>query len=213
MTDRKDLVPAAGEFLVFAADDGTAQVHVRIADGTVWLTQKQIAVLYGKDVRTINEHLGNVYDEGELDPAATIRKFRVVQTARNRKGSRQIARVVEHYSLPAIIAVGYRVPGRAGHEVPAMGDRPALRVSGEGLRHGGSAGSAPRNAASTRSFRCLRPVQRRLRSAGGRHCRELHAIHAESWRGRSARSGGGWQAPAPRTIEFGTGPRCRIRGG
>jgi hypothetical protein len=59
---------------------------------------------------------------------------------------------------------------------------------------------------------CLRPVQRRLRSAGGRHYRELHAIHAESWRGPSARSGGGWQAPAPRTIEFGTGPRCRIRG-
>jgi hypothetical protein len=114
MTDRKDLVPVAGEFLVFVAEDGTAQVHVRIADGTVWLTQKQIAVLYGKDVRTINEHLGNVYDEGELDPAATIRKFRIVQTERNRTSSRQIARVVEHYSLPAIIAVGYRVRSAQG---------------------------------------------------------------------------------------------------
>jgi hypothetical protein len=80
MADRKDLVPAAGEFLVFIADDGTAQVHVRIADGTVWLTQKQLAVLYGKDVRTINEHLGNVYEDGELDLEATIRKFRIVQT-------------------------------------------------------------------------------------------------------------------------------------
>jgi hypothetical protein len=114
MTERKDLAPAAGEFLVFVADDGTAQVHVRLADGTVWLTQKQLAVLYGKDVRTINEHLGNLYEEGELDPAATIRRFRIVQTERNRTGSRQIARVVEHYSLPAIIAVGYRVRSAQG---------------------------------------------------------------------------------------------------
>src|SRR5882724_4837574 len=109
MADEKNLVPAAGEFLVFAADDGTARVHVRIADGTVWLSQRQIAALYGKDARTISDHLGNVYEEGELDPAATIRKFRLVQTERNRTGSRQVSRVVEHYSLPAIIAVGYRV--------------------------------------------------------------------------------------------------------
>lgn len=113
MTDEQDLVPA-GELLVFAAEDGTAQVHVRIADGTVWLAQKQMAALYGKDVRTINEHLGNIYDEGELDPAQTIRKFRIVQNERNRTGSRQVARVVEHYSLPAIIAVGYRVRSTQG---------------------------------------------------------------------------------------------------
>jgi hypothetical protein len=114
MTDRRDLVPAAGEFLVFAADDGSAQVYVRIADGTVWLSQKQISVLYDKDVRTINEHLGNVYEEGELDPAATIRTFRIVQTERHRTTSRQVGRVVEHYSLPAIIAVGYRVRSAQG---------------------------------------------------------------------------------------------------
>ena len=112
MTTRKDLVPTAGEFLVFVADDGTAQVHVRIADGAVWLTQKQIAALYGKDVRTINEHLGHVYGEGELDPEATIRKFRIVRTEGNHSSSRQVVRVVEHYSLPAIIAVGYRVRSR-----------------------------------------------------------------------------------------------------
>lgn len=114
MADEQELVSAAGEFLVFAAEDGTAQVHVRIADGTVWLAQKQMAVLYGKDVRTINEHLGNIYEEGELDPAQTIRKFRIVQTERNRTSSRQVARVVEHYSLPAIIAVGYRVRSTQG---------------------------------------------------------------------------------------------------
>lgn len=114
MTEKKDLVPAAGEFLVFVADDGKAQVHVRIDDGTVWLTQKQLAVLYGKDVRTINEHLGNIYEESELEPEATIRKFRIVQTERNRTGSRQVVRVVDHYNLSAIIAVGYRVRSTQG---------------------------------------------------------------------------------------------------
>lgn len=85
MTGRKELVSAADEFLVFVADDGTVQVHVRIADGTVWLTQKQLAALYGKDLRTINEHLGNVYEEGEIDPEATIRKFRIVQLGEIRR--------------------------------------------------------------------------------------------------------------------------------
>lgn len=123
MTDGKDLVPSVGEFLVFVANDGTVQVHVRIADGTVWLTQKQLAALYGKDVRTINEHLGNVYEEGELDPEATIRKFRIVQTERNRTVSRQIARVIEHYSLPrssrsAIACDRPRAPGSGSGRPP-----------------------------------------------------------------------------------------------
>lgn len=114
MTDKKELVPAVGEFLVFVGDDGTAQVHVRIADGSVWLTQKQLAVLYGKDLRTISEHLGNIYGEGELEPETTIRKFRIVQSERNRSGSRQVVRVIDHYNLPAIIAVGYRVRSQQG---------------------------------------------------------------------------------------------------
>jgi hypothetical protein len=63
-------------------------VQVRLAEGTVWLTQKLMADLYGKDVRTINEHLENIYEEGELDPEATIRKFRIVQTEGNRSVSR-----------------------------------------------------------------------------------------------------------------------------
>jgi hypothetical protein len=114
MTDKKELVPTAGEFLVFVGDDGVAQVHVRIADGTVWLTQRQLAVLYGKDLRTINEHLGNIYDEGELAPEATIRKFRIVQSERNRSGLRQVLRTIDHYNLSAIIAVGYRVRSQQG---------------------------------------------------------------------------------------------------
>ena len=64
-----------------------------------------MADLFQKDIRTINEHLGNIYDEGELDREATIRKFRIVR----REGSRNVAREIDHYRLEAILAVGYRV--------------------------------------------------------------------------------------------------------
>jgi len=65
----------------------------------------QIAELFDKDVRTVNEHLVNVFDEGELDRAATIRKFRIVRL----EGSRSVEREIDHYRLEAILAVGYRV--------------------------------------------------------------------------------------------------------
>jgi hypothetical protein len=106
----KDLVSTAGEFLVYVGDDGAIKVHVRLAEGTVWLTQKLMAELYGKDVRTINEHLQNIYDEGELDPEATIRKFRIVRS----EGNREVSRLLDHYSLPSILAVGYRVRSGQG---------------------------------------------------------------------------------------------------
>jgi hypothetical protein len=110
MSQSKDLAPAAGEFLVYAGDDGSARVHVHIAEGTVWLSQRLMAELYGKDIRTINDHLQAIYDEGEVDPGATIRKYRIVQT----EGNRSVSRLVDHYSLPAILAVGYRVRSAQG---------------------------------------------------------------------------------------------------
>lgn len=109
MTDSKDLAPS-GELIVYASDDGSTHVHVRLVDGTVWLSQRLLAELFGKDVRTINEHLQAIYDEAELDPGTTIRKFRIVQT----EGNRSVSRLVDHYSLPAILAVGYRVRSTQG---------------------------------------------------------------------------------------------------
>jgi hypothetical protein len=108
--DSKELVPATGELLVYVGDDGLVHVHARLAAGTVWLTQKLMADLYGKDVRTINEHIKNIYEEGELEPEATIRKFRIVGT----EGNRSVSRLVDHYSLPVIVAVGYRVRSTQG---------------------------------------------------------------------------------------------------
>lgn len=69
-----------------------------------------MAELFQKDVRTINEHLKTIFAERELDPAATIRKFRMVR----REGTRQVSRQIEHYSLEAILAVGYRVRSHRG---------------------------------------------------------------------------------------------------
>lgn len=80
---KKDQPPdddARGQFLVYATEDGRIKIDVRLADETVWLSQRLMAELFQKDPRTINEHILNVYEEHELEPEATIRKFRIVQT-------------------------------------------------------------------------------------------------------------------------------------
>jgi hypothetical protein len=90
---------------VYVAPSGELQLDVPIDGETVWLTQAQIADLFGVRVPTINEHLGNIYGEGELGRRATIRNFRIVR----QEGRRTVQRNVGHYSLDAIISVGYRV--------------------------------------------------------------------------------------------------------
>jgi hypothetical protein len=96
---------STAEFLIFTKQAGESSIEVRVEDETVWLTQKLMAVLFEVDVRTINEHLSNIYQSGEQLREATIWKFRIVQ----QEGTREVARKVEHYNLDAIIAVGFRV--------------------------------------------------------------------------------------------------------
>lgn len=93
------------DFLLYTSPDGAVRVEVFFEDETVWLTQKRMAKLFGVDVRTINDHLGNIYDTSELDVERTIRKNRIVQ----REGEREVSREVNFYNLDAIISVGYRV--------------------------------------------------------------------------------------------------------
>jgi len=69
--------PDKSEFLLYTTEDGKTRVQVRLLDDTVWLTQKVIAELFQKDVRTINEHINNIFEEGELIPDSVIRKFRI----------------------------------------------------------------------------------------------------------------------------------------
>ena len=103
-------ISPAGEIVMYQAKDGKVRVECRFADETLWLSQALIAELFQKDVRTINEHLQNIYSENELEAERTIRKFRIVR----REGEREVARVIEHYNLDAILAVGYRVRSERG---------------------------------------------------------------------------------------------------
>jgi hypothetical protein len=99
-----------GEFVLYQTSDGKTRIECRFDGETIWLTQRLMAELFQKDVRTINEHVQNIFDEGELAPEATIRKFRIVQI----EGARQVERLVDHYRLEAILAVGYRVRSPRG---------------------------------------------------------------------------------------------------
>lgn len=96
------------DIVIFEED--AQQVEVRLESETVWLTQKQMAELFEKDLRTISEHIGNVFEEGELEREATIRKFRILR----QEGTRQVRREIEHYNLDVIISVGYRVKSQRG---------------------------------------------------------------------------------------------------
>ena len=97
--------PNDSKILIYQSDSGETLLEVRLQDETVWLTQKLMSELFQKDVRTINEHVKNIYEEGELEPESTIRKFQIVQI----EGTRQIRRLVDFYNLDMIISVGYRV--------------------------------------------------------------------------------------------------------
>lgn len=97
--------PGKGQFLVYEAEDGRVKIDVRLADETVWLSQALIAELFQTSVPNISMHIRNVYEEGELQPEATIKKFLTVRL----EGSRAVRRQLDHYNLDMIISVGYRV--------------------------------------------------------------------------------------------------------
>ncbi|UUX93284.1 hypothetical protein [Methanoplanus endosymbiosus] len=99
MTDKKLIRNSTAEFLIFTAEGGEESIEVRYEDETIWLSQKMMAVLFDVNVRTINEHLKNIYASGELSHKATIRNFRIVQT----EGNHEVTREIDHYSLDAII--------------------------------------------------------------------------------------------------------------
>ena len=96
-----------GEIALFQADDGKTWLEVHLDHETVWLTQKQMSELFGKTVPTINEHIKNIFKEGELEEGAVIRNFRI--TAADGKSYN-----TAHYNLDIIISVGYRVKSPRG---------------------------------------------------------------------------------------------------
>ncbi len=98
----------AGEIILYQRETGESVIEVRLDADTVWLSQQQIADLFQTSRTNVVEHIRHVYDEGELDEAATCRNFRQVRT----EGTRQVARELPFYNLDLIISVGYRVKSR-----------------------------------------------------------------------------------------------------
>lgn len=110
MNDREILPAPDTRFMFYQTEDGKVRIEVRFEDETVWLSQRLLSELFQKDVRTINEHITNIYEENELSPESTVRKFRIVQM----EGGREVSRIVDFYNLDVIIAVGYRVRSHRG---------------------------------------------------------------------------------------------------
>ena len=96
---------SAAEFLIFEEQSHADGVEVIYQDGTLWMSQRMMGLLFDVESNTITYHLGEVYKSGELEQNSTTRKIRVVQ----QEGTRNVHREIDHYNLDAIISVGYRV--------------------------------------------------------------------------------------------------------
>lgn len=103
--DKKLIHNSTAEFLIFTGQAGEQSIETRYEDETISLSQKLMTTLFDVGVNTNNYYLKEVFESGEVQPVATIRKFRIVQT----EGSREVAREVDFYNLDTIIFVGYRV--------------------------------------------------------------------------------------------------------
>jgi hypothetical protein len=98
------------EIIIYQTQDGLAKIDVRMNGETLWLTQAQMAELFGRERSVITKHIRNVFNEGELEEKATCAKFAQVQT----EGTREVTREVDCYNLNVILAVGYRVKSPRG---------------------------------------------------------------------------------------------------
>jgi hypothetical protein len=94
-----------GDIVLYSREDGVPAIEVRLDGETVWLTQQQLADLFQSSRTNVVEHIKHIYEEGELDEAATCRNFRQVR----QEGNRQVERAIPHYNLDLIISLGYRV--------------------------------------------------------------------------------------------------------
>jgi hypothetical protein len=93
------------QILLYRSEDGRMKLDVHLENETVWLSQRQLVDLFGKAKGTLSEHIKHIFEDGELDPAATVRPFRTVQ----REGAREVSRDVDFYNLDMVIALGFRV--------------------------------------------------------------------------------------------------------
>ena len=102
--------PTSSEIVFYQGEDGRSRIQVRLDSGTVWLTQVLLAELFQTTKQNISLHIKNIFEEGELDPSATVKQYLTVQS----EGNRQVRRAIDHYNLEVTLAVGYRVRSHRG---------------------------------------------------------------------------------------------------
>jgi len=102
--------PSSGEFLLYQTEDAQTRIQLKMSEGTVWMTQKQLAELYQVSVPAIAQHIRNVFAERELILEATVKEYLIVAT----EAARSVERRVAHYRLEMVLAVGYRVRSHRG---------------------------------------------------------------------------------------------------
>ena|ERR1035437_9472511 len=98
------------ELILYQSEDGKTRIETRFTGETAWLSLNQMADLFQRDKSVISKHIHNIFEEGELRPAATVAKYATVQT----EGTRSVNREVDYYNLDVIISVGYRVKSQRG---------------------------------------------------------------------------------------------------
>jgi hypothetical protein len=105
MNESEPSPPPGGQFLVYKTADGKLKIDVRFEGETVWLTQQHMAALFQTTQQNISIYIQGIYEEGELELAATHKEALLVR----REGNREVRRSVDFYNLDAILSVGYRV--------------------------------------------------------------------------------------------------------
>lgn len=158
-----------GELVLYQAADGSVELKLRLEHDTLWLSQRQMALLFDKDTDTIGLHLRNIYAEGELDEGATTEDSSVVQT----EGKRQVHRRVRVYNLDAVISVGYRVSSQRGTQFRIW----ATKVLRDHLVQGYTANAA-RLRDLNQAVRLVADTVRRREVAGGLSGDEAQALLA-----------------------------------
>ena len=99
-----------GNIIIYQSEDGGVRIDVRLEEQTVWLTQQQMADLFGSSRTNVVEHIKHIFEDEELNEEATCRKFRQVR----QEGNREVTREIPYYNLDVIISVGYRVKSIQG---------------------------------------------------------------------------------------------------
>lgn len=162
--------------ILYQAEDGRTRIQCWFEDETVWLTQALMSELFQIGVNTINHHLKEIYEEGELQREATIRQYRIVRS----EGNREVAREIEHYNLPVILAVGYRVRSHRGTQFRQWATARLTEYLVKGFTMDGERLKNPPGKGQTDYFDELLERIRDIRSSERRFYQKVLDIYATS---------------------------------